>query len=87
MLDSYNSHRIAKSYKIMSIETEIIAKLKSLSLEKQQQLLEFAEFLEYKSIPKRPRLSSKGLWVNLGIDITEANIHKARREMWSNFPK
>jgi Protein of unknown function (DUF2281) len=71
----------------MSVETEIIAKLKSLSPDKQQQLLEFAEFLEYKSIPKRPRQSSKGLWANLGIDITEADIDEARREMWSNFPR
>lgn len=71
----------------MSVETEIIAKLKSLSPDKQQQLLDFAEFLEYKSIPKRPRVSSKGLWANLGIDITEADIDEARREMWSNFPR
>lgn len=34
----------------MSVETKIIAIVKSLPLDKQQQLLEFAEFLEQKNI-------------------------------------
>lgn len=34
----------------MSVETKIIALVKSLPLDKQQQLLEFAEFLEQKNI-------------------------------------
>lgn len=34
----------------MNIETEIITKLKSLPIDKQMQLLDFAEFLEQKNI-------------------------------------
>ncbi|MBW4601029.1 MAG: DUF2281 domain-containing protein [Calothrix sp. FI2-JRJ7] len=34
----------------MNVETEIIMKLKLLPIDKQQQLLDFAEFLEQKSI-------------------------------------
>lgn len=71
----------------MSIEQAVIEKLRTLPPNKQQQVLDFAEFLQQKSIPKRPRRSSKGLWANLGINITEADIDEARREMWGNFPR
>lgn len=71
----------------MSIEQAVIEKLRTLPPHKQQQVLDFAEFLQQKSIPKRPRRSSKGLWANLGINITEADIDEARREMWGNFPR
>lgn len=71
----------------MSIEQAVIEKLRTLPPDKQQQVLDFAEFLQQKSIPKRPRRSPKGLWADLGIDITEADIDEARREMWGNFPR
>ncbi|NWF62084.1 MAG: DUF2281 domain-containing protein [Fischerella sp.] len=71
----------------MSIESAIIEKLRTLPPDKQQQVLEFTEFLQQKTIPKRPRRSLKGLWANLGIEITEADIAEARGEMWGNFPR
>lgn len=71
----------------MSIEQAIIEKLRTLPPDKQQQVLDFAEFLQQKSLPKRPRRSLKGLWADLGVDITEADIDEARREMWGNFPR
>ena len=33
-----------------------------------------------------PRRSSRGLWADLGVDITEQDIEDATREMWGNFP-
>lgn len=71
----------------MSIEQAVIEKLRTLPQDLQQQVLDFAEFLQQKSLPKRPRRSLKGLWADLGIDITEADIDEARREMWGNFPR
>lgn len=71
----------------MTIETDVIEKLKSLPPDKQQQVLDFVEFLQQKSTPKRPRRSLKGLWADLDIDITEADIEEVRREMWGNFPR
>lgn len=71
----------------MNIEQAVIEKLRKLPPDKQQQVLEFAVFLQQKSLPKRPRRSLKGLWADLGIDITEADIDEARREMWGNFPR
>jgi hypothetical protein len=66
---------------MMTIEQAIVEKLRVLPVEKQQAVLDFVEFLQHKSAPKPPRRSLKGLWADLGIDITEADIAEARREM------
>ena len=71
----------------MTIEQAIVEKLRALPVEKQQEVLDFVEFLQRKSAPKPPHRSLKGLWADLKIDITEADIADARREMWSNFPR
>ena len=71
----------------MTIEQAIVEKLRLLPVEKQQEVLDFVEFLQRKSVPKPPRRSLKGLWADLRIDITEADIAEARREMWGNFPR
>jgi hypothetical protein len=42
---------------------------------------------EYKSTPKPPRHNIIGLLADLKVDLTEANIAEARREMWANFPR
>ena len=36
---------------------------------------------------KQPRRSSRGLWADLGVEITEKDIEEARREMYANFPR
>ncbi|MFN5963965.1 MAG: DUF2281 domain-containing protein, partial [Pseudanabaena sp.] len=46
------------------IEETLIAIIKTLPTEKQQALLEFAEFLQAKTSPKAPSKSIKGLWAN-----------------------
>jgi hypothetical protein len=67
---------------------ELIAeKAKDLPPDKQQELLDFAEFLQARAVPPRPLKSSAGLWKDLGLDITEEDIAEARREMWGNFPR
>jgi hypothetical protein len=62
-------------------------KLRALPVEKQQEVLDFAEFLRQKSAERRPRRSLKGLCADLGIHITAEEIDEARREMWANFPR
>ncbi len=70
-----------------SIEQTVVEKLWALPPEKQQEVLDFVESLKKETVPKHPRLSVKGLWADLGVDITEEDIAEARREMWSNFPR
>lgn len=71
----------------MSVEQSIIEKLRALPPDKQQEILDFAEFLERKTQTKIPRRSSLGLCADLGAHITEEEISEARREMWGNFPR
>jgi hypothetical protein len=67
---------------------EIVAeKTKNLPPDKQQEVLDFVEFVRGRTPVPRPRRSSEGLCADLGVDITEEDIAQARREMWGNFPR
>lgn len=71
----------------MNLEQAVLEKLRTLTPDKQQEVLDFAEFLNQKQPPKRPLKSVKGLWADLKVDITEEDIAQARKEMWGNFPR
>jgi hypothetical protein len=71
----------------MQIEELVLEKLRILPPERQREVLDFVEFLEQKTAAKHPRQSPKGLWADLGVEITEEDIAEARREMWGNFPR
>ena len=74
----------------MNIEQAVIEKLKSLPPQKQQAVLDFAEFLDRKDSARRShqaRQSLEGLWADLGLNITEGDIAEARQEMWGHFPR
>lgn len=70
----------------MTIQQQVIQKLRHLSPEKQQQVLDFVESLHQDSGPVELR-SLEGLWADLDINITEEDIAQARKEMWGNFPR
>lgn len=71
----------------MNLEQAVLDKLRTLPPDKQQEVLDFAEFLQQKTLTKQPLKSVKGMWNNLDIDITEEDIAQARQEMWGNFPR
>lgn len=71
----------------MNIEQNVLDKLRQLPVEKQQELLDFAEFLAQKNAIKPKLKTIKGLCADLKIDITEEDIREARQEMWGNFPR
>lgn len=71
----------------MNIEQDVLEKLRQLPVDKQQQLLDFAEFLFQKVTPKTPLRNVRGLCADLKVDITEEDIAQARQEMWGNFPR
>jgi len=70
----------------MNIEQAVLEKLRSLPPQKQQEVLDFVDFLGEKQ-GKRPRRSLRGLWADLGTDITEEDISEIRRQMWKHFPR
>ena len=72
------------------MEQVVLEKLRALPPDKQQEVLDFVEFLQ-RRVPERtaarPRRSPKGLWADLGVQITAEDIAEVRHEMWRNFPR
>ena len=66
---------------VQPIEEAVVAKLRELPADKQQTVLDFANFLGTKV--RRPKKSLLGLWKDQGISISEADIAEVRREMCS----
>ncbi len=71
----------------MTIEEQVLEKLRDLPPEKQKEVLEFVDSLKDKEGAKKPRRSLRGLWADMDFHITEEDIAEARREMWGNFPR
>ena len=71
----------------MTIEQQVLERLRELPPEKQKEVLDFVDLLKRKNGPKAPRRSLLGLWSDLDTHITEEDIAEVRREMWSNFPR
>jgi hypothetical protein len=67
----------------------VMQKVRQLSPQQQQEVLDFIEFLfqKHQRLEKVPSLSPFGLWADLKIDLTETDVIQARQEMWSNFPR
>ncbi len=66
----------------MNIEQAVLEKLRELPLEKQQEVLDFTDFLHQKVTPKRPLRSVKGLCADLKFDLSDEDIAQARKDMW-----
>lgn len=75
------------SKSVMTIEEQVLEKLRHLPPEKQAAVLEFAESLEKKRGATPTRRSLRGLWADLNVQVTEEDIADARREMWGGFPR
>ncbi len=77
----------------MTIEQAVLENLQDLPTERQQQVLDFVKFLKQQTNIKSEsssqfsRKSYKGMWADLGINITDQDIAEARQEMWGNFPR
>ena len=70
-----------------TLEQSIIEAIRTLSLEKQREILAHAEKLRDDSRILRPRWSGKGLWADLNITLTAEELEENQREMWKNFPR
>lgn len=71
----------------MTIEEQVLEKLREFPPEKQKEVLDFADFLKQRNGSPNPLHSLEGLLADLNIDITEEDIAQARREMWGKFPR
>lgn len=71
----------------MSVEQAILEAVRTLPLDKQQEILSHATRLRDQTAPKMPFQSIKGILAGRGISVSADDIDEARREMWKNFPK
>ena len=71
----------------MTIEQQVLEKLRDLPSDKQEEVLDFLDFLKEKNRTNKPRRSLRGLWKGLNVHLTEEDIAAARHEMWGNFPR
>lgn len=71
----------------MTVIENLIEQVKNLPVERQREVLDFAEYLQHKekSNGEKPLESLEGMWK--GVDISAEDIDEARREMWGNFPR
>jgi hypothetical protein len=71
----------------VTVEEQVLEKLRGLPPEKQKEVLDFVSSLKEKNGTPQPRRSLRGLWKDLNVHVTEEDIAEARREMWGNFPR
>jgi TRAP-type C4-dicarboxylate transport system substrate-binding protein len=71
----------------MNAERILLEKWRTLPPEKQQEVLDFVDFLKQKTSSQKKRRSLKGLCADLGVSISEEDIKEVRQEMWKNFPR
>ena len=71
----------------MSLEQAILEAVRAPPAEKQQEILTHASRLRDETSKKSPFKSVKGLWADLGISLSAAEIEDNQRDMWRNFPR
>jgi hypothetical protein len=71
----------------MSLEQAILEAVRALPAEKQQEILTHATRLRDETSKKTPFKSVKGLWADLGVSLSAAEIEDNQRDMWRNFPR
>ncbi len=68
--------------------TDLLRKMEALPPEKQQEVLDFVDFLVQRSTAAGPKPTAfYGLWADLGIDLSTNDLDAARRELWNSFPR
>jgi hypothetical protein len=80
-------YEIVELRNAMSVEETLLEKLRQLPPDKLRVAINFIEDLHKKSSVPNSKHSLKGLWADLGFDISEEDLRQVRREMWQNLPQ
>ncbi len=70
----------------MTVEEQVLEKLRELPPQKQKEVLAFVSLLREK-VQNGTGKSLHGLWAAMDVKVSEADISDARREMWGGFPR
>ena len=71
----------------MTSEEVLLQKIKVLPPDLKQKAIEFVDSLQNEVQKKTPRVSLKGIWADLNVNITDEDIREARNEMWRGYTK
>ncbi len=71
----------------MTVKEAVLEDLETLPAVKQQEVLDFVQFLKSKQTKRKPRRSLKGSLAHLNIKWTEEDMRQARNEMWRGYTK
>lgn len=71
----------------MTVKEAVLEDLDKLSVVKQEEVLDFVQFLKAKQSKRKPRRSLKGSLAHLNFKWTEEDMRQARNEMWRGYTK
>jgi hypothetical protein len=71
----------------MTIEEQVLERLRALSPDKQREVLDFVDTIANGENAGKPLPNLRGIWKKFNIDISEEDIAEARREIWGTFPE
>lgn len=71
----------------MTVKEAVLENLEQLPAIKQQEVLDFVEFLKAKQTKRKPRRSLKGSLAHLNFEWNEEILREARNEMWRGYTK
>jgi len=71
----------------MTVKEAVLENLESLPVNKQQEVLDFVEFLKAKQPKRKPRRSMQGCLAHLNFKWDEEILRQARNEMWRGYTK
>lgn len=71
----------------MTVKEAVLEKLETLPAVKQQEVLDFVEFLEARQPARKPRRSLKGSLAHLNFKWDEEILRQSRNEMWRGYTK
>ena len=71
----------------MTVKDAVLEDLATLPIVKQEEVLDFVQFLKAKQSKRKPRRSLQGSLAHLNIQWTEEDMRQARNEMWRGYTK
>ncbi len=71
----------------MSIEEQVLEKLRLLPPEKHKEVLDFVDFLTHQDVSTKAFPKLRGLWKDLALNLRDEEIREARRKLWGSFPR
>lgn len=71
----------------MTVKDAVLQDLATLPVVKQEEVLDFVQFLKAKQSKRKPRRSLQGSLAHLNFEWNDQILREARNEMWRGYTK